>query len=245
MVVLRLVDVARFFMHGYTTRNLKGHLVVAVQVIGIIVVLWAIGGWSYLPVVMVGSILNAAIAAGVGQLAVDLNGLIRSKWKDFFVAFPLHPLEFAIGFSIGASSLRFVGALSLAVLLVAMMNLTVLEIFYLTIIMVSTWLMMVSLGFYIGLRFRDPLSVMRVSEVAGLLLTFLSPVFFPLDAIPMPLRIVALASPSTPAAVLMRNSIGVRDGLDILPIHGYMLLHLVYLVLFTTLSVRYARWTEE
>ncbi len=242
---MRVVDVARFFMHGYTRRNLKGHLVVIAQVIGLIVVLWAIGGWDYLPVAMVGSIINAAVAAGVGQLAVDLNGLIRSKWMDFFVAFPLHPLEFAIGFSIGASSLRFVGALSLAVLLVAIMDLTLVEVVYLTLLMVSTWLTMVSLGFYIGLRFKDPLSVMRASEVVILLLTFFSPVFFLLDMIPMPLRVIALASPSTPAAVLMRNAVGIEDGMDILPVHGYMLLHFAYLVLFTVLSVRYARWTEE
>ena len=242
---MRVVDIARFFMNGYTKRNLEGHLVVAVQVIGMIIVLWAIGGWNYLPIVMVGSILNAAIAAGVGQLAVDLNGLIRSKWKDFFVTFPFHPLEFAVGFSIGASSIRFVGAFSLAILLTFLRGLTWVEVLCLTLVMVSTWLTMVSLGFYLGLRFKDPLSVMRASEVVSLILTFFSPVFFPLDVVPMPFRVVALASPSTPAAVLMRNAVGIEDGLDVLPIQGYLLLHLAYLALFTALSVRYARWTEE
>ncbi len=161
------------------------------------------------------------------------------------MTFPIHPLEFAIGFSIGASSLRFIGALLLAIVLVAIMNITGVEIIYLTLMMISTWLTMVSLGFYIGLRLKDPLSVMRVSEVVGLLLTFFSPVFFLLDMIPMPLRVVALASPTTPAAVLMRNAVGIKDGLDILPIHGYLALHIVYLILFTVLSMKYARWMEE
>lgn len=242
---MRLVEVARFFVYGYTRRNIEGHLIVMIQVAGIILVLWMIGGWVYLPLALVGSILNAAVVAGVGQLPVDLNGLMRSKWKDFFVAFPMRPLEFAVGFSVGASSLRLVGALLLVLILSLVRGLAIIQIIEVLLLLASTWLDMIALGFYMGLRLRDPMSLRRVSDAAVLLLTFFSPVFFPMDFIPMPLKLVALASPTTPAAVLMRNVIGLPDGLGILPIEGYLTLHLFYLILFLLLSVRYARWVEE
>ncbi|MGB9631391.1 MAG: hypothetical protein ACP5JF_03815 [Candidatus Methanodesulfokora sp.] len=79
---------------------------------------------------------------------------------------------------------------------------------------------------------RYLLNAMRVSEILGLLLTFFSPVFFPASIVPMPWRIVLLISPTTSAAVLMRRAIGLEDGVPGIPIYGYILILLAYLVFF-------------
>ncbi len=191
---------------------------------------------------LLGALVVFAVNAGIVSLPQLIVGLRYRRMQEMFVASPIGPVPYALGTAIS----RLLYVLPLIVLVLALLVLTGLPVGKLPPILAVlfvTWLIGSMLGFTVATYVRNPMHISAVSNLLGLLLTLIPPVYYPLSLVPKSVQWLALLVPTTHAAQLVRIYVGaVRVKAGSLALSWAVLG--AYAALFLLLVATRARWHE-
>ena len=192
---------------------------------------------------VIGSLLLVLSTVGTG-LAGDATWYrLETKLQDFFVASPVNQIGYLLG--IALAGLFFASpALIVLLPLLVYVGLPLIALPIVLISLAGVWLFSSAIGYLVS-TFTSNL---RNGWQSGLLLSvvfgILPPVFYPAEILPNNVLMVAYAIPTTNAALLIRNAIGVTPDLPYWsPLTGWLLIAGALLLALVVTS-RVARWRQ-
>ncbi len=174
----------------------------AIQPLSFIFIVYVVSGGRFLSSAIAGAMVSFIVGAGIADLSIELVGMkVRSKFYDIFASLPGRGIEKTLGVSIGMSlpALPYVIVLAFFLTVSGGVESLPLILFAVT----TLWLWSVSLGTFLGVRIKEPLTVMRLSTILTTLLTVFPPVYYPLSVVPEPLRKPLLLIPTVSASTVM------------------------------------------
>lgn len=212
--------------------------------------LFVIAPHALFPYGVVGGVLFTALFTGNGMLNDCAYLRLERQLQQVFVASPVTPLAYILGmalselaFSLPAMAL-FVGILLFVQPIGALAGAALVGLLLLT------WLMATSLGFFISTLFSQLREIWPIGTLVFSILSILPPIFYPATEIPEGWRWVAFLAPSTFAAQLGDRLAnlggGITTGIPFLDSPVFDLVGLVaFALLFGSAALFFARWREN
>lgn len=207
------------------------------------VVLTVVGGAKMANHSIIGAIISLLWMSGVGSMPQILFSYKFIKLQDMFVAAPVHPLTYMLGaaFSVLVSSLP--PMIVLIMLFNLYIHVTAAELIYFVLILLVAWLTSSCLGFVIAGYVNDPTQIGTIAPWAGALLTSLPPVYYPLEALPPQIQVVAILAPTTHLAQIAKLTVRVASPLYDTLFH--ILVITAYLITFILLASFKSQWRQK
>lgn len=203
-------------------------------------------------VVFGGQLSSGLIGAMVGTIGfIGLNAAIQDitwdryvKIRQIIVAMPVHPLSYAIGIALAPLIISAPGVLFFTVLALWLGALTFSSLLWSIIILVLCWATLSSLGFLIStyLQRASVYTLNNISNILGLLLVFLPPVYYP-EEILGSFSWIALLFPTSNAAGLIRIYSGSLETSMIMVSIRWLVL-IVTTIACAIATITKARWRE-
>jgi len=219
-------------------------VVVSVIPVSFILIFRLIGGKELSLHALYGTLVVFAANVGIISLPQVAVTFQSYRLRDMFVASPVSPLLYAAG--MGLSRLCWAApGLGLIILFLTLRGgLRWQQVPWVLLVIFFTWFTGVMIGFFISTFLPDPFMIGNASNLVGMLLSVLPPIYYPLSLVPAPWRWLPMLVPTTHAAQLIRAA----GGLAVLS-RGASVLHwsilCAYAVLCGLLSIRYAQWRES
>ncbi|MCO6040731.1 multidrug transporter [Thermococcus alcaliphilus] len=179
----------------------------ALQPLSFIFIVYVVSGGRFLDRALAGAIVSFITGVGIADLSIELVGMkARSKFYDVVMSLPGGNWRKALGISIGMS----IPALPYVTLLFFLLSwrLGLRAIPGIMFGIVSLWLWSAGIGFFMGVKIREPLTVMRFSNLTVTALTVFPPVYYPNSVLPEKLAAVMNLLPTVSAARLMTGESG-------------------------------------
>ena len=238
----KLLALTRFFS-SWNIKNKYGWIGSLIYPLCFYVILTVVGGTEMSSHAIVGALIALLWRSGVGILPQHILRFNFIKLKEMFVAAPIHPLMYMLGASISVLIASLPPMVPFIVLLIAYVNVTFIELFYLMLVLLAAWLMSSALGFVVAGYIKDPTKIGTIAPWTSALLTTLPPVYYPLAALPRQYRVVALIVPTTHLAEAAKISVKITIPSFNPLIHGVSIF--VYMMLFLFLAGFKSRWREK
>ncbi len=198
----------------------------AIQPISFIFIVYVISEGRFLSSAIAGAVVSFIVGVGMADLPIELVGMkVRSKFYDIIMTLPGNSAEKMLGISIGMSLPALPYLIILILILLAKLGFS--HIKYVMLSVISLWIWSTTLGMYMGVKIREPLTVMRLSTVLTTLLTVFLPVYYPLTLAPEKLRYVLLLVPTVSASHLMAYRHPQYAGLSITSLGFWLILCLM------------------
>lgn len=149
--------------------------------------------------VLVGTIMLEMALLNINVLAQSMGQDKSSKMFDLWVSLPVSPAVYTFSNALAylpfsmASALLTVGVAETVFGIALAWTLLV----PLLAALLLVWLSTLGIGFLIGAFGRSPRQINSMAQLVGIILTFFTPVFYPVTILPSPLRTVAYAWPLT------------------------------------------------
>ncbi len=241
MILRQAKALINFYIKGYVLRKPISFLNLFGQTLGIILILTLIAGFGYLSRALVGSLIALAVGSGIGQYAPDISALQTSKFKDVFVATNVSPFIFMLASAIGITSLYLLQSIIYLAILVIVANIDIIQATLIMVLFTITWILFVSMGFYLSLKIKYIVDLMKVTSLLMIILTYFSPVYYSEAVIPKPFVYVTYLSPTTHISAIYLYIITGR-GNNIL-LHCIVLT--IFVILFLYISIQKSQWREK
>ncbi|WP_457751527.1 multidrug transporter [Thermococcus sp.] len=150
----------------------------AIQPLSFIFIVYVVSGGRFLNTALAGAVVSFIVGVGVADLAIELIGMkTRSRFYDIIMSLPERSWKKALGISIGMSVPALPYILLLTVLLLSRLGVRALPGMVLGII--SLWFWGAGIDFILGVRMKEPVRTMRLSNILVTGLTVFPPVYYP------------------------------------------------------------------
>ncbi len=203
---------------------------------------------SLLPLEIVGAMLFTMQNIGSWVLGDSATWRIECSLQDMFVASPLSRIRYLFGVAF-SNLIAMIPALIVLFLLLDWIGgarghpVTWLVILTLFVSLFTLWVLFSSIGIAISSRVRTQREIWPVGNLTFTLLGMLSPLYYPLSALPPDWQVAARFLPTTYAALLVQGALGVTPATPSQMVVYAALLGVCALVgLFV--SLRLYRWGE-
>lgn len=239
------LGIIEFHLFGQVIRTPITLLTSSIQPVSFIFLLTVVAGFQIVPVAVVGAIVYFATSYGLADLPIELSGIEkRSKFKQIYVASPIHPLIFIFASAIGINMASFPQLIVLIIMYAIFFKITIIHLPALILIILLLWVWSSTTGFYLFTKLRNPLPLMRFTNLLVMITTVLLPIYYPVEIIPQSYRIFTLMFPTSGAAYLLRNLtnpswIYLKEGF--IAISSLCIISLI----FTLISIKKSEWREQ
>ncbi len=198
-----------------------------------VLLLYGISGGMVLTVLTIGSSLQTDMS----HYRQDL------KWQDVVVASPVEATTYVAGMALSELLYSLPGMGVFVALWIFAGGGTLLGAVSVAIVLLCVWAFASALGFTLATYFEDVRETWVFAPFISLGLTVLPPVYYPITSLPASVRPFAYLSPTTYAADLLHNAIGIQPlGFDALLLNwGVLLGFTAALLLLAGLK---ARWRD-
>jgi ABC-2 type transport system permease protein len=198
---------------------------------------------------VVGGILFTVLFTGNGMLNDCAYLRLERQLQQVYVASPVRPLTYILGVALSELAFTLPALALFLVILFLVIPFGAATFAALLGIILLTWLMATSLGFLISTFFNQLREIWPIGTLVFSLLAVLPPLFYPASKIPAGFQWVAFLAPSTFAAQLAEQVLGLGYGAALSPAWlNSPLFDLVGLVVstlaFGAAAVFLARWRE-
>lgn len=179
----------------------------ALQPLSFIFIIYVVSGGRFLDRALAGAIVSFIAGVGIADLSIELVGMkARSKFYDIIMSLPGGNWRKALGISIGMSIPAFPYVTLLTLLISWRLGLRAIPGILFGI--ASLWLWSAGIGFFMGVKIKEPLTVMRLSNLTVTALTVFPPVYYPGSVLPEKIAAVMNLLPTVSAAQLMTGEGG-------------------------------------
>jgi len=189
---------------------------------------------------LVGGIVSTIVSSSI-IIETDAAFIrILLKIQDMFVASPCSPLSYVAGLALSELINGVPGIVIFLILLSHFNHVGVLGGTLIALSVGLTWASISSLGFFISTFARDPRDLWVYSPILTVLLSFLPPVYYPIQLIPSWIRPVAYLAPTTYSAQIIRIAAGISKGDPLAYLAGIV----VYTLILVYFAGKRMRWRE-
>ncbi|MGP8076401.1 MAG: ABC transporter permease [Thermoplasmata archaeon] len=212
--------------------------------------LFVIAPHALFPYGVVGGVLFTALFTGNGMLNDCAYLRLERQLQQVFVASPVSPLAYILGMALSELAFALPAMTLFLAILFLIQPIGALAALGIVGLLLLTWLMATSLGFFISTLFSQLREIWPIGTLVFSILSIIPPVFYPATEIPAPWRWVAFLAPSTFAAQLADRLAGLGGGIVTgVPFADSPYFDLVGLLAFTLLfgaaALFFARWREN
>jgi ABC-2 type transport system permease protein len=212
--------------------------------------LFVIAPHALFPYGVVGGLLFTALFTGNGMLNDCAYLRLERQLQQVFVASPVSPLAYILGMALSELAFALPAMTLFLVILFLVQPIGALAALGIVGLLLLTWLMATSLGFFISTLFAQLREIWPIGTLVFSILSIIPPVFYPATEIPAAWRWVAFLAPSTYAAQLADRLAGLGGGITTgVPFLDTPYFDLAGLVAFTLLfgvaALFFARWREN
>ena len=256
---------SKFSLGGFTglftllfqTYFLKAPLIVIfsfLSEIGMIVLLTFVGGPSYIPIAISGSLVSTAFLIGSGQLPMEIRNFNISKLRNMIISSPVNPISFIFAVSIGSGIHLVIEMAILFVILIYLVPLSLLSILEIIFILTILWIFGVSFGYVLAIRNMSSVKLRTITQTLRILFVFFAPIYYSVTALPYPLQIISLILPTADAAILLHKIVGIEtitNKPEVVTVLGQStnVLNWLILIIFTILifiiALKSRRWEDS
>ncbi|WP_461863801.1 multidrug transporter [Thermococcus sp.] len=200
-----MISVIEYYARALT-KSKASLISFAVRPLSFIFLLTVVSGGKLFPTALIGGMISFVAGVGIADLAIEIAGMkTRSKFYDILSTLPVHPLKLGLGISIGMSIPALPYLVSLIVALTYVRGLSLLRIAQIVFLLAFLWLWSVFVGLYVGVKLREPIVIMRVSNITLTALTVFAPVYYPIEVLPSFVQRAVLLLPTVSCAYLIRS----------------------------------------
>lgn len=190
---------------GALTRGRFSLISFAVQPLSFIFIVYVVSGGRFLNTALAGAVVSFIAGVGIADLAIELVGMkTRSRFYDILMSLPGSGWKKALGISIGMSVPALPYVLLLTVLLLTRLGVRALPKMVLGV--VSLWLWSAGIGFLLGVRMKEPVKTIRLSNILVTGLTVFPPVYYPPSVLPGGLARILMLLPTVSASRLISGN---------------------------------------
>lgn len=162
------------------------------------------------------------------------------KVQDMFVASPCTPASYVAGLALSELTNGIPGIAIFLALLAHFNHMGPAGILLSLFSASLTWASISALGFFISTFARDPRDLWVYSPILTVLLSFLPPVYYPIQLVPQWLRPAAYLAPTTYSAEIIRIAAGISKG----NLAAYVAGMLAYTLALIYVAGKRMRWRE-
>ncbi len=205
---------------------------------------------SLFPYGVVGGVLFTALFTGNGMLNDCAYLRLERQLQQVFVASPVSPLAYILGMALSELAFAIPAMTLFLAILVVVAPVGPVGVGALLGVVLLTWLMATSLGFFVSTLFQQLREIWPIGTLVFSLLSVLPPIFYPADRIPAGWQWVAFLAPSTFAAQLADAVTGlggtITTGVPVLDTPFFDLAMLLAITLLLGAAALFlARWRES
>ncbi len=192
-----------FYVQAHEYLSIATSLVVQV----ILLIFVRILAPDLLGVALLGSILFSVFA--LGQRVQNEAAYIRidHKLNELYLASPLAPESYFVGFSVGILAAYLLPIAALVVATVLLVGMTAFTAAVLVAAAAAIWVITCSIGYIVSTLFRDMRAIWPYASLFYNLFGVLPPVFYPIGLLSGSLRTAALLVPPSAAAAIVQWSV--------------------------------------
>ncbi|AHL22908.1 sterol desaturase family protein [Thermococcus nautili] len=201
-----MVAIVEYYARALT-RGRFSLLSFALQPLSFIFIVYVVSGGRFLNTALAGALVSFVVGVGIADLAIELVGMkTRSRFYDIIMSLPGSNWRKALGISIGMS----VPALPYVVLLTAILvwRLGVWAFPRMLAAIAALWLWSAGIGFLLGVKGKEPIRVMRLSNLLVAGLTVFPPVYYPASVLPGWLAKILVFLPTVSASQVLSGTGG-------------------------------------
>ncbi len=193
--------------------------------------------------VIVGALLFSVVGGGLADVALNVSYDRATRRIAFLATRPVEPFEYALGVMLGGASYTMIGAI--VVLLVGQLilgfKLSLTQLAGLLALAIYAYIISACIGFILALY--GPKDFRLTGSLADILLftlTFIAPVYYPVELLPEPLRAVSYTLYTTHLALAGK---ALARGADI-PVSSLLYVTLILIVALLIVK-RGLKWAES
>lgn len=155
--------------------------------------------------VIAGSMMMEMGLININIVAQNMGQDKQSKIFDLWVSLPIQPTVYVLSLALfwlpfSMLSAGVTLAVGIAYFHIAFPLTSVLEVM---VALLLVWASTLGVGFLIGVYGRNPRQINQLANFVGVIMTFLTPIFYPISFLPRPIQYVAFAWPLTWGATLL------------------------------------------
>jgi len=209
----------------------------------ILFLFYVIAGESALPNALAGAYLMLFIGAGVAVIGDEVWNKHEIKLQDILVASPVTAFDYMAGIAFAELFFTSPGIILLLIPLL-LFKMTAFGMFTLIVVPLITWMLVSAIGFYFSTYVPNTRNGWQISTLLNLVLAILPPIFYPIEVIPSVLRPLAYIIPTTHAALLLKESLGIVTLTLAETVFSWLFL-IIFSTLSTVLAIHKAQWRES
>ncbi|BAB60211.1 ABC-2 integral membrane protein [Thermoplasma volcanium GSS1] len=190
-----------------------------------------------------GALIMSMVSSGLG-LQGDLSHLKNDfKLQDIVVSSPTTASVYLVGMAISEIVYSIPAISVLGILAYFFIHTSAIGVLTIIGVLVVMFSFSILLGFTLATITYDIIQSWAFSGIVSTLISTIPPVYYPITYIPMPFRYAAYASPTTYAAEIIQNSIGMIS-LSSTQIAEDWIIIVIVTILLLIIAVKKAKWRE-
>ena len=194
---------------------------------------------------LIGTMISMVAFIGISAGIQDMTWDRYVKIREMIVTMPVHPLSYLLGIAIAPLIISLPGILFFAIIAFWMGVLTISSVGWLIAALILCWASMSSIGFFIStyMRKSSPYTLNNISNILGIGLIFLPPVYYPEEMLGS-YSWISLLFPTSNSAGLIRAYSGLASmSTEALALRWILLIAITTVSI--VLTVAKAKWRED
>jgi ABC-2 type transport system permease protein len=243
MRIINIVTIAEIYSKWQFRRPLTFFFIAMFMPVSIIVPMLLLvpeNSWSD---VIVGALIFSVIGGGISDVTLNVSLDREIKRSAFFVSRGVKPMEYMLGILLGGASYTFAGAgvILLIGLGILGFSATFAQVLSMLGLVAIAWISSANLGFILALYGpKDYRVAASLSDVLLFSLSFLAPVYYPVEVLPVPLRTLSYPLYTTHLGILGRSVLRAE------PLNAFSLAFvLIFSAALFFISARGMRWNRD
>lgn len=194
---------------------------------------------------LTGAMVSTISFIGLSAAIQDMSWDRYVKIREMIVAMPVHPLSYAMGVALAPLLLSLPSLVFFGVIALWLGGLTFASLFWAAIALVLCWATVSSVGFLIStyLVKSAPYTLNNVSNILGIVLGFIPPVYYPEEMLGSFSWIAAVFPTSNAASLIRAYSGSLSLPFEMVVVRWSILV--VTVVVFAVVTAAKARWRES
>ena len=239
----QIMHIAYFAGILWLRRNPMSLAFATLSPFSLLFILLIISNGQYIQFAVAGSLVMTMVSFGLG-LGEDIAYYrIDYKIQDIFVASPVSQFAYMTGMTL--SELLFGLPVMCILFFLALhfgAHITDLPTIICTSLLI--WGTMSSLGFFLSTHMSHTRNVRQIISFVTVLMTVMPPVFYSADKLPVELKYLTYAIPTTQSSLIIQHVMGFHTPKD-WSIYLAFSIQIIYLIAFTVLANTRAQWREN
>lgn len=206
--------------------------------------LYLVSSRSELPFGIVGAIIFTTVFTGNAMLNDAAYYRIEHHIQELYVASPVRSFSYVAGLASSELAFTLPPLVVLFAILLTVMHVTPVQVLFMILVVLLTWIMAASLGFMVSSFFREFRDIWPIASLIFNTISIIPPIFYPITVIPSSVRWLAYLAPTTYASQLGDNVLGILHnppGAIYINVAGLLLSTIVFVVI----AAYFTRWREK